>query len=188
MTVPLREIAAEAGVSAGLILHHFGSRAGLRAECDAHVLAQVRGAKTDVLVDRGAGALLYRMTQVEGFAPLVGYVLRLLQMGGETSRSFVDHVVADTIAYLTDAVEAGTIRPSRDPEGRARVLVEQGLGALLLRLPAHQEHLDLDGLSAGLRTYYETASLPLLELCTDGLLADRSLLEAYLSAAPEPTP
>jgi AcrR family transcriptional regulator len=40
--VGLRAIAAHAGVTAALIVHHFGSKEGLRRACDEHVLAVVR--------------------------------------------------------------------------------------------------------------------------------------------------
>ncbi|HEX5969203.1 MAG TPA: TetR family transcriptional regulator, partial [Intrasporangium sp.] len=42
MEAPLRAIAADVGASPALILHHFGSRAGLRGACDQWVLAQIR--------------------------------------------------------------------------------------------------------------------------------------------------
>ena len=35
----VRAIAAEVGVSPALLLHHFGSKDGLRDACDDHVLA-----------------------------------------------------------------------------------------------------------------------------------------------------
>ncbi|GAA4288239.1 TetR/AcrR family transcriptional regulator [Georgenia daeguensis] len=183
MAAPLRAIASDAGVSAGLILHHFGSRAGLRQACDEHVLAEIRRNKATVLgAAGGPGAFLVQLAQVEGYAPLVGYVLRCLQGGGPESARFVDHLVEDAVGYLREAEEAGTVRPSRDPEARARLLAEQALGALLLQLPARQDHLDLDELPAWLRAYSERIVLPLLELYTEPLLADSTLLDAYLSA------
>lgn len=44
-------------------------------------------------------------------------------------------------AYLAGVAEAGTISPSRDPEGRARALNEMAWGALLLQLPARRDPL-----------------------------------------------
>ena len=36
----MRQIAGEAGVSPALVLHHFGSKAGLREEVDGYVAAR----------------------------------------------------------------------------------------------------------------------------------------------------
>lgn len=185
MSAPLRTIAADAGVSAGLILHHFGSRDGLRAACDEHVLAEIRRSKASVIVEGGSGggaALLVQLAQVEGYAALVGYVLRCLQGGGPRLRRFVDHVVDDAVDYLHQAEAAGTVRPSRFPEARARFMAEQALGALLLQLPAQQERLDLEELPRWLRDYSERIVGPALELYTEPLFTDSSMLEAYLAA------
>ena len=37
----IRDIARAAGVSAGLVRHHFGSKDGLRAACDSYALDQI---------------------------------------------------------------------------------------------------------------------------------------------------
>ena len=188
MSASLRSVAADAGVSAGLILHHFGSRDGLREACDEHVLAQIRATKSSVLADGGAGgaaALLVQMAQVEAYAPLVGYTLRCLQDGGPRLSRFVDHVVEDAVGYLREAERTGTVRPSRFPEERARLLAEQSLGALMLQLPAQQDRLDLEELPVWLRGYFERILGPALELYTEPLLTDRSLLDAYLATTTE---
>lgn len=183
----MRAIAADAGISAGLIVHHFGSRAGLRAACNDHVLDQVRSSKSDVLSPHGAPAALFaQLAQLAQYAPLFGYVLRNLQAGGELTVSFVDDMVEETLSYLEDGVRAGTVRPSRDPRARARVLIEMGLGALLLQLPGRNEPLDPDSLPDRLSAYTEQIMLPMLELYTEPLLTDSTLLDAYV-AATEPT-
>lgn len=190
MSASLRTIAADAGVSPALIVHHFRSRAGLRAACDDHVLARVRENKAGVLGGRGAaggGAMLVQLAQVEEYAPLVGYVLRVLQEGGPALRGFVDHLVEDSVDYLREAEAAGTVRPSRFPEARARMLAEQALGALLLQLPAQQDRLDLAALPGWLRDYSERLLGPLLELYTEPLLTDSTLLDTYLGATGAPT-
>ena len=182
MSAPLRAVAADAGVSAGLIIHHFGSRDGLREACDAYVLAETRAVKSRVVGSAGgADALLVQLAQVEEYAPLVGYVLRRLQTGGPLAAQLVDGFVADAVEYLRQGEEAGTVRPSRDPEARARFLTEQALGALLLQLPAQQDRLDLTGLPTWLRSYSERIVLPALEVYTEPLLTDRALLDTYLA-------
>lgn len=179
----LRTIASDAGVSPGLILHHFGSRAGLRESCDAHVLELVRHNKSSVLAGTGApGAMLAQLAQVEGYAPIVGYTLRCLQAGGSLTRQFVDGIVADAADYLAEGVAAGTVSVSRVPEDRARVLAEMSLGSLLLQLPTKDEPFDVDDLPHWLRRYTERILLPFLELFTEPLLTDSSLLDAYLES------
>ncbi|MCM3660898.1 TetR family transcriptional regulator [Georgenia satyanarayanai] len=183
VAAPLRTIAADAGVSAALIIHHFGSRDGLREACDAHVLTVARENKTPVLGGgSGAGAMLTQLAQIEGYAPVVGYVLRRLQAGGLLATQLVDGFVSDAVGYLRQGEAAGVVRPSRNPEARARVLTEQALGALLLQLPAQQEHLDLEELPGWLRAYSERIVGPLLEVYTEPLLTDRSLLDSYVES------
>lgn len=184
----LRSIATEAGVSAALILHHFGSRAGLREACDEHVVARIHASKSEVLSSPGDGAaLLVQLAQVEGYAVIVAYVLRCLQEGGAALRRFVDHLAQDTLTYLEEGERAGNVSPSRWPQERARLLTEQALGALLLQLPAHRETFDLDALPAWLRDYSARIVGPYLELYTEPLLPDRIFLDAYLATLEPPT-
>ncbi|WP_051145658.1 TetR/AcrR family transcriptional regulator [Ornithinimicrobium pekingense] len=186
---PLRAIASDAGVSAGLILHHFGSREGLREACDELVLTQMRESKTSVVArPSGGAALLVQLAQVEGYAALVGYVLRCLQEGGPRLRTLVDHMVEDAVAYLHEGEAAGTVSRSRFPQARARFMVEQALGALLLQLPAQQDRLDLQELPRWLRDYSERIVGPALELYTEPLFTDSSLLDAYLSTTTTAAP
>jgi AcrR family transcriptional regulator len=186
MEAPLRAIAADVRASPALILHHFGSRAGLREACDEWVLAEVSANKSAVLGPGGATAMLTQLAHVEGYAHLVAYLLRCLQSGGKLATRLLDQLVVDAQTYLGEAVEAGSVRPSRDPEARARVLTETALGALLLQLPGRDEHLDVSQLPAWLQAYSNRLILPLLEIYTEPLLTDSSLLDAYLSTLHEP--
>ena len=58
--VTVREIAAQAGISPALVLHHFGSKDGLRAEVDAFAAkafdAILEGIPTDDLTELLTGA------------------------------------------------------------------------------------------------------------------------------------
>lgn len=179
----LRAIAADAGTSVGLVAHHFGSKAGLRAACDEHVLAVMRQVKAEaVTADAGGTMLLAQLAAVEQYGPLVGYVLRTLQEGGDSAGRFVEHAVADARAYLAAGVAAGRIVPSRDEDARTRHLVHQSLGALVLAYA-------LDPVGPGesyaswFRRYTDSSVGPALELMTEGLVTDRSMLDAYLGAA-----
>ena len=48
-TVGLRAIAQAAGVSAALVIHHFGSKEGLLKACDEYVAEEIRKAKRESL-------------------------------------------------------------------------------------------------------------------------------------------
>ena len=181
----LRTVAADAGVTAGLIIHHFGSRDGLLSACDKEVLALTRSSKTAVMTG-GAGEMLTQMAQAEQYAPAVGYVLRRLQAGGPMAAQLVEDFVADSVSYLADGEKAGVIRPSRAPEARARLLTEMALGALLLQLPAQKEHLDVEELPRWMGEYSARILAPYLELFTEPLLTDSSMLEAYRAQGTDP--
>ena len=173
----VRTIAADAGVSPGLLGHHYGSKDGLRAACDEHVLAQLRDAETTSL--NGPADMLATLGQVEEFAPLVGYLLQTLVSGGELATTFLDRMTADAERGLAEAVAGGTIKPSRDPAARAAHLVDVGIGALLTFT---RRHPPVDGdLRSVLRAYADARTLPGLELYTEGLLTDSTLLDGWLA-------
>ncbi|MET0434632.1 MAG: helix-turn-helix domain-containing protein, partial [Cellulomonas sp.] len=50
--VSVRDIAAAAGVSAGLIRHHFGSKDGLRDACDSHAIDSLMRIKEEAIGER----------------------------------------------------------------------------------------------------------------------------------------
>ncbi|WP_144016692.1 TetR/AcrR family transcriptional regulator [Beutenbergia cavernae] len=188
--VGLRAIAQEAGVSVGLVAHHFGSKDGLREACDAHVLSALNEARRAADVSGPSGAMITQLAAVAEFAPLVAYVFRSVQAGGQLARDFVEHAAADAAAFLERSAASGLVRPSRDEVARARALTSQSIGSLALELA-----LDPPGpgesMSEAIERYVERYTAPLLELYTDGLFTDSSMLDAYLEyerAHPPPTP
>ncbi|HWS57240.1 MAG TPA: TetR family transcriptional regulator [Actinotalea sp.] len=185
--VGLRAIAADAGVSAPAVLHHFGSKEGLRAACDAHVLGVVRSAKSTALGPSGPDALLLQLAALDEYAEVVGYTLRSLQHGGPLARQFVETFVTDARAYLAAGVAAGTLRPSRDEDARARYLAMQGFGTVLAHLAVDPPD-DFSRLGPWLTRYLERVGLPAMELFTEGLFTDRRMLDAYLMQVPDPPP
>jgi AcrR family transcriptional regulator len=175
----VRAVAAAAGVSPGLVIHHFGSKEGLRAACDEHVLRRVREAETDAFTQHSPGEWLAQLAVLDEFAPMVGYLLQTLLAGGHLAATLLERMAKDAESYLADAVAAGTMKPSRDPAARASFLVDVGIGAVLSFVLRHPP---ADGdYRTTLRRYAEVNSLPALELYTQGLLTDSSLLDAYLT-------
>ena len=174
----VRAIAAEAGVSPGLVIHHFGSKEGLRAVCDEHVLRVIREAETEAFTQGAPADWLGQLASLDEYAPLVGYLVQTLLAGGDLAATLLQRMTEDAVDYLADAVAAGRMRPSRDPAARAAFLVDVGIGAVLSFVRRHPPE-DGDYRST-LRAYAQANSLPALELYTEGLLTDSSLLDTYL--------
>ncbi len=107
----LRGIAKRAGVSLGLVQHHFGTKDGLRAACDEQVLELVRikaaAVEDGTIGDRGT------LSTLMAIAPTVQrYVGRALVDGSPRMTALLDQVMDQTEAYLTatfpDRFVAGT--------------------------------------------------------------------------------
>jgi AcrR family transcriptional regulator len=180
---PLRTIAADAGVSAALLIHHFGSKDGLRSACDEHVLRAIRENK-EAAVGGSPTAMLASLAAVEELAPLAGYVVQALGDGGAFASSFLDHLVDDAATYLSAAVAGGVVHPSLDERARARFLTMSSVGLLLLHLRL-RPHAG-DDLAGSLRELSDAITLPALELYTQGLFVERTMLDAYLPYVPDP--
>jgi AcrR family transcriptional regulator len=184
----VRAIASDAGVSAGLVMHHFGSKDKLRAECDEHLLATIGRLKRENVADAAAGgSFFHKFAAAEENAPIVGYVLRSMQDGSSLAREFIDHMVADSVDYTQEGVAAGVIRPSRDEVARARYLTLSALGALLLEVTLSPPS-DPSDLVTIVRTYFRNSYLPMLELFTEGFLTSRRMLDEYLLYVSDPPP
>jgi len=176
--VGLRTIAEEAGVSAALVIHHFGSKEGLRKACDDWITEEIRIADTEALKSMDPAVWFAELGQIESYAPMTAYLLRSMQSGGELAKGLWRRLIDNSKEYLEEAVQAGTIKPSRFPEGRAKLLALMGGGSLLLYLQMHDDPSDL---AAVLRDYADEIMLPTLELYTEGLMTDSTMFDAFLA-------
>jgi TetR/AcrR family transcriptional regulator, regulator of cefoperazone and chloramphenicol sensitivity len=175
----VRAIAADAGVSPGLVIHHFGSKDGLRLASDEYVLRVVREAKTQSIITGRPADLVAQLVAVADYAWVAAYLVQALLAGGELAQTLLDQAIADAEAYLAEGVEAGRLRPSRDPAARARFMAYAGAGAFLLYV---RQHAPPDGdLGALLSHYAQEMTAPALELYTEGLFTDSSLLDVVLA-------
>lgn len=77
----VRTIAADAGVSPPLVLHHFGSKDGLRVACDQHVATLVRKQKTATTADGPDLDPLAALRRYGDGPPLLRYLARTLVDG-----------------------------------------------------------------------------------------------------------
>lgn len=144
--VTVRQIAAAAAVSPALVLHHFGSKAGLRQAVD-----EFAAGAFDQLLEAGADEDLARsMTSGDGASisaalaqvfppgsPLPAYLRRLL-LSGDPSGAALFRRWLDGTTQLMAALEAqGLCRSTDDPEVRAAFLLANDLAVVLLRDRLH---------------------------------------------------
>lgn len=141
----LRDIAARAQVSAALVVHHFGTKQGLRAACDEHLLASFRSEEIAALTSGSLPAMSTYLEEHPETAALFAYLSSVLREGGHVAATMFDRMVGDVEAILRAGEEAGTVRPTSDPAGRAAVQTALGLGLLLLQGPLAR-HLGAESL------------------------------------------
>ncbi|WP_396909144.1 TetR family transcriptional regulator, partial [Mycolicibacterium sp.] len=99
-SVGLRTIAEAAGVSAALVIHHFGSKEGLRKACDAYVAEVVREAKTESIQNSDPASWIAQMSEIESYAPLMAYLVRSMQSGSDLAKTFWRTMVDNAEQYL----------------------------------------------------------------------------------------
>ncbi|WP_422774830.1 hypothetical protein ACN28C_27630 [Plantactinospora sp. WMMC1484] len=145
----------------------------------------VREQKVKAFTDGTATMLLAQLAEVERFAPLVRYLLRSLQAGGDLAGALLAQMAADAEEYLAAGEAAGVIRPSRDRAARTRYLTYQAVGGMVLWFTTH-EAVEPGPFQKLFRQYVEEITLPALELFTHGLFVDRSMLDDYLMYVPDP--
>ncbi|GAA1978571.1 transcriptional regulator RaaS [Isoptericola halotolerans] len=181
----VRTIAADAGVSPALVIHHFGSKEALHRACDDFVLRWIVGSKRQNMGRATGGQLLQVMAEVDEYAPLLGYAVQSLQAGGEVARAFVQHMIDDAQVYTREAVADGIVKPSVDEDARVRYLTLSALGTLLLTLTLDPPE-DPEDFAAGIRTFTTEHYLPMIELFTQGFLTSRRMLDDYLLYLSDP--
>ena len=178
----VRAVATDAGVSAALVIHHFGSKDALRAECDTYVLDVIRDEKSEAMADPSPSDVIGRLAKIEEYAPLFAYIVRSLLEGGALAAKFVDGLVADADTYLEAGERAGTVRASRDPSGRSRTLVATQVGLIVmaqLDAASGRGTAPTDDPAKAMTELYEGSLLAGLELYTHGLFTDSGYLDAY---------
>lgn len=179
-----RTIARHAGVSPGLITHHFGSKEALRAECDAAVLREYADWKHDA-VDMPTAQLMKYLAEPGRPATLVVYMLRAIHAGGEPARDFLEHLIDQARGVMAHSLEAGIIRPSRDEEARLRYLTHMTMGALLVQFVT-SPGTTMAEFVASLHSRQQGHILPALELFTEGFLTSSDMLDDYVRYLWEP--
>ena len=177
--VGLRVIAKAAGVSAALVIHHFGSKDGLRKACDDFVAESIRATKSETIQSTDPASWLAQLADIESFAPLMAYLVRSMQSGGELAKMLWRNMIDNVEQYMDEGVRAGTVKASRDPKARAKFLAMAGGGSFLLYLQMHDNPGDMRTV---LHDYAQDMVLPALEVYTHGLMTDSTMYDAFVAS------
>ena len=123
----IRAIAADAGVSAGLVQHHFGSKEELRAACDAYVMNTIRREANQALHDQRLEDPTFIADAYATATPIMRYLARALVDGSPAAGALFDEMVTLTEQYLLSTGHFS--RESAEVRAQAAVFTAMKLGA-----------------------------------------------------------
>lgn len=124
----IRDVAAAAGVSGGLVRHHFGSKDDLRAACDAFALEQLVRLKEAAVSGGRAADVGFMSSAHPRMLLLMRYVARSLLDGSPSADAMFSQLVGLTRDWL-EAHHAGELS---DPLAHAALLVSTEIGVLVM--------------------------------------------------------
>jgi AcrR family transcriptional regulator len=126
----IRGIAETAGVSSGLVRHHFGSKQGLREACDAHLAKMVRRLNDQVRANPTASDVNYVAAARAVVGPYQRYLARALAEGSATA--LFDEMVELSEQWLAEADQSRPDPPESDRKTRAAVSTAMALSIIVL--------------------------------------------------------
>ena len=170
----IRDIAKAAGVSPGLILHHFGSKAGLREACDDHVVAEFARARTET-VESATTDPFAAMAGIRGEKAFMRYMLQSLREGSPAAARLFDGLVEESVRLSELSVEHGQLRASENLYDQTVILVAWQFGGLLL-MDHVARAFDTEPYSDDMTKRYARG---VLEVLTHGVFADSRYEEAW---------
>jgi AcrR family transcriptional regulator len=127
----IRDIAKAAGVSSGLVRHHFGSKEGLRDACDAYALERLKSLKEEVVLEGHLGDAGFLTAIHPTVLSLYRYLVRSLLDGSPSASAMFDDLVTFTERWITHFIPGLTT----DVRAYSAVLVAMQIGMLGMHEP-----------------------------------------------------
>lgn len=127
----IRDIARAAGVSSGLVRHHFGSKEGLRDACDAYALERLKSLKEEVVLEGHLGDAGFLTAIHPTVLSLYRYLVRSLLDGSPAASAMFDDLVTFTEQWITHFIPGITT----DIRAYSAVLVAMQIGMLGMHEP-----------------------------------------------------
>lgn len=128
----IRGVAQDAGVSASLVQHHFGTKDGLRDACDAYVVERLRRDVKRGVTDHGLGDPDFVATAYETAPLVMRYLVRALTDGSPTGATLFDEMVALTEEYLANRAQHRPSARAVSTRDHAAVFTAMKLGVTVL--------------------------------------------------------
>jgi len=134
----LREVAREAGVAPGLVVHHFGGKDGLRSAVDEFVVNLFRVAVDSVPLDGPAGEVIAARDRAaaemfEANPEAVDYLRRAVVTPDPGAEGLARLLMEETIRRTQTLRDHGIARSRVPVEEQAVAVFVRQLGALLLQ-------------------------------------------------------
>ncbi|CAN5590620.1 TetR family transcriptional regulator [soil metagenome] len=171
----VRDIATAAGVSPGMVIHHYGGKDELRRQCDDRVLEFLRAKST---ATNGPSAMVARIGE---YGP---YLARMVTDGTDAGNALFDRILDESQAMIVAGTASGSIRTLGDSRLVALVLTIQSLAPLLL----HAQFARFAGEDRVSAATLQALAVPTAEIYTGGLFTTDHLLSAVREAAGEAAP
>ncbi len=127
----VRDIAREAGVSSGLLRHHFGSKEALRQACDAYALDRVVKIKEELLLNGQVANPSFLPSAHPTIVLLYKYVTRALLDGSPAAAAMFDDMVKVTEKWVE------RLAPDITDDLRAYAAVLVGMQSGILAMHEH---------------------------------------------------
>lgn len=132
----LREIAAEAGVSLGLVRTHFGSKDGLRAAIDAYVLEEIKQLYAVVIQHSGTEALQRAVEDAVEWITrdrdALMYARMALMEMTPGSQALFDQLLAIMRQFVDVNARRGLLQPDVDREWAAIYMLFDFIGPAII--------------------------------------------------------
>lgn len=128
----LRMIAVEAGVSAALLVHHFGSKQNLIEEAIATTLGDWMSEKDQLLELPLSEAIAEWPQALEGGSQKLQFFKQVMLAGGKPAHQLLVRMQSEAKLRLQALAKAGAMNPLRDEETGSLLMAIYGLAPLIM--------------------------------------------------------